>query len=70
MSDGPNITPAGTDFSTWERSNLERLAVELTAEVLRLRAVLDAIKAGHVLMKPAPQPWPRIKPPPFPEDDE
>ena len=35
--DGPPITAAGTDFSMWERRNLERLAVELTAEVLKYR---------------------------------
>ncbi len=35
-----NMTHAGTDFSTWKRSNLERLAAELTAEVIRLRSIL------------------------------
>lgn len=32
-----HVTAAGTDFNAWSRENLEKLAVELTAEVLRLR---------------------------------
>jgi hypothetical protein len=36
---GEPVTTAGTDFRTWKRENLERLAVELTARVIELEAV-------------------------------
>ena len=38
------ITAAGTDFRTWKRENLERLATELTAEVIRLRGLMNNTK--------------------------
>ncbi len=52
MSDVP-ITDAGTDFRTWWRPNLERLACDLTAEVLRLRAERQRIAAACGIPDPA-----------------
>jgi hypothetical protein len=40
----PSVTASGTDFRTWKRENVEALAVTLTAEVLRLRALLEERK--------------------------
>lgn len=37
---GNHVTAAGTDFSTWKRENLEKLAAELTAEVIKIREQL------------------------------
>ncbi len=34
------VTEAGTNFHTWGRDNLEKLAAELTAETIRLRGEL------------------------------
>jgi hypothetical protein len=41
----PPVTPAGTDFRTWKRENLERLAVELTARVLALEEACRPIQS-------------------------
>ena len=45
MSD--TTTPAGTDFRIWQRPNLERLAAELTAEVLAMREQVERLTADR-----------------------
>jgi hypothetical protein len=55
----PPVTPAGTDFRTWKRENLERLAVELLAGNVRLRERVEELEDGAMdcidrVLPPAP----------------